>query len=118
MYKGYALQILEQKGKDIQATTAAQRATATSRGRNRESQHRYSVSMKSGCGSKFESRSQDPFWRIQVADGTKRGSMQQEKVASLKPSCGGPRFGGSRPLTAQKGVQQLENETGDHGNLK
>ena len=36
-----------------------------------------------------------------------------EKVdpeASLKSGCGGPLFGGSRPLTAQKGVQHQENE--------
>ena len=105
LYKGHALQLLAQRGY-IQKKTAAQRATATSRRRHRESQHRYSVSVwqgywKGGSGSKSEARSQDPFledpwrhkkgsssrkrsksevrlrgipfWRIQAADGTKRG---------------------------------------------
>ena len=46
-----------------------------------------------------------PFWRIQAADGTKRGPAAG-KGRSLRSGCGGPLFEGSRPLTAQKGVQQ------------
>ena len=39
--------------------------------------------------------------------------QHQEKGEGLSWSGGGILFGGSRPLTAQKGVQQLENETPD-----
>ena len=83
LHKVYALQIVEQKKKNLQRTTAAQKATRTSRRRNRESKHRYSVSVWQGCwkggtGSKFE---------------------------AMSPDHTRPLFGGSRPLTAQKGVQ-------------
>ena len=85
MHKVYALQIVEQKKKNLQRTTAAQRATRTSRRRNRESKHRYSVSVWQGCSEKVEPEAnlkpghQTPFGRIQAADGTKRGPSSRKR---------------------------------------
>ena len=68
------------------ATTATQRATATSREQGTE---RANTGTASVCGKATE---------------------KVDPEASLKSGCGGPLFGGSRPLTAQKGVQHQENE--------
>jgi len=44
--------------------------------------------------------------------------QQQQSYIPFVSLLLGPLFGTSRPLTGQKGVQQQENETSDHGNPK
>ena len=110
LYKGHALQIPAQRGY-IQTTTAAQREQ---RPQAEEGAERANTGTASLCGKATEKVAPEaslkpghrtPFWRIH--GGTKRGPAAG-KGRSLRLGCGGSLFGGSRRLTAQKGVQQQE----------